>query len=218
MVTYKGLPAPHICDFWTASTRPAITTTARPSRSAGSTWSPIPAPISTRPSTVTRRATTSPRSRSSGSPALRRPLRPAPRAWRSAPSCSRGSKSRGKAVLVHTGWDRHWRTDAYFEGIPSSTEAAARLLAERGAGAGRNRQLQYRRHPRPPPPGPHHPARRRHPDLRAYDPARRAAAERLPLHRRAAQGRRHGHLPGQGLRDPGRVTGRVAAFYRTSRS
>jgi hypothetical protein len=21
----------------------------------------------------------------------------------------------GKAVLVHTGWDRHWRTDAYFE-------------------------------------------------------------------------------------------------------
>ena len=39
----------------------------------------------------------------------------------------------GKAVLVRTGWDRHWRTDAYFDGHPFLTEAAARLLAERGA-------------------------------------------------------------------------------------
>jgi arylformamidase len=39
----------------------------------------------------------------------------------------------GKAVLIHTGWDRHWRTDAYFEGHPFLGEAAARLLAERGA-------------------------------------------------------------------------------------
>ena len=39
----------------------------------------------------------------------------------------------GKAVLVHTGWDRHWRTDAYFASHPFLTEAAARLLVERGA-------------------------------------------------------------------------------------
>jgi arylformamidase len=39
----------------------------------------------------------------------------------------------GKAVLVHTGWDRHWRTEDYFTGHPFLTEAAARLLAERGA-------------------------------------------------------------------------------------
>ncbi len=39
----------------------------------------------------------------------------------------------GKAVLVHTGWDRHWRTQAYFEDHPCLTEAAARLLAGRGA-------------------------------------------------------------------------------------
>ena len=39
----------------------------------------------------------------------------------------------GKAVLVHTGWDRHWRTPAYFEDHPFLTEGAARLLAERGA-------------------------------------------------------------------------------------
>jgi kynurenine formamidase len=36
-------------------------------------------------------------------------------------------------VLVHTGWDRHWRTDAYQTGHPFLTEAAARLLVERGA-------------------------------------------------------------------------------------
>jgi arylformamidase len=26
---------------------------------------------------------------------------------------------RGRAVLVHTSWDRHWRTDQYFEGFPA---------------------------------------------------------------------------------------------------
>ncbi len=37
------------------------------------------------------------------------------------------------AVLVHTGWDRHWRTHAYFEGHPFLTEAAAVHLRDRGA-------------------------------------------------------------------------------------
>src|SRR4026207_162528 len=27
-----------------------------------------------------------------------------------------GLELRGKAVLFHTGWDRYWRTDAYFDG------------------------------------------------------------------------------------------------------
>lgn len=40
---------------------------------------------------------------------------------------------RGKAVLVHTGWDRHWRTDQYFENHPHLSEAAAALLRESGA-------------------------------------------------------------------------------------
>ena len=39
----------------------------------------------------------------------------------------------GKAVLIHTGWSRHWRTDAYFEGHPFLTGDAAELLRERGA-------------------------------------------------------------------------------------
>ena len=40
---------------------------------------------------------------------------------------------RGKAVLVRTGWDRHWRTDAYFAGHPFLTADAAQLLVERRA-------------------------------------------------------------------------------------
>jgi kynurenine formamidase len=40
---------------------------------------------------------------------------------------------RGKAVLVHTGWDAHWRTERYFEGHPFLTAHAARYLAGSGA-------------------------------------------------------------------------------------
>jgi kynurenine formamidase len=44
-----------------------------------------------------------------------------------------GIDVQGKAVLVATGWDRHWRTDAYFEGHPFLTREAAEHLAEAGA-------------------------------------------------------------------------------------
>ena len=40
---------------------------------------------------------------------------------------------RGKAVLIHTGWDRHWRTEAYFTDHPFLTQAAARWLVNGGA-------------------------------------------------------------------------------------
>src|SRR5882724_7073415 len=40
---------------------------------------------------------------------------------------------RGKAVLVHTGWDANWGTDAYFEGNPFLTKDAAEFLAHSGA-------------------------------------------------------------------------------------
>jgi kynurenine formamidase len=39
----------------------------------------------------------------------------------------------GKAVLIHTDWSRHWRTDQYFEGHPFLTRDAAEYLAEAGA-------------------------------------------------------------------------------------
>jgi kynurenine formamidase len=48
-------------------------------------------------------------------------------------TCFAGLDVRGKAVLVHTGWARHWKTDQYFEGHSFLTEGAARALKEAGA-------------------------------------------------------------------------------------
>jgi kynurenine formamidase len=45
----------------------------------------------------------------------------------------RGLDMKGKAVLVHTGWARHWRTERYFEGHTFLTDEAAAYLAEAGA-------------------------------------------------------------------------------------
>jgi kynurenine formamidase len=50
------------------------------------------------------------------------------------PSAFKGLNLRGKAVLVHTGWDQHWRTDQYFEKHPYLTADAAGYLVEAGAG------------------------------------------------------------------------------------
>lgn len=44
-----------------------------------------------------------------------------------------GLEVKGKAVLIHTGWSRHWRTDQYFEGHPFLTQEAAEWLVEAGA-------------------------------------------------------------------------------------
>ena len=40
---------------------------------------------------------------------------------------------KGRAVLVHTGWDRHWGTEAYFQQHPFLAADAATLLVESGA-------------------------------------------------------------------------------------
>jgi arylformamidase len=39
---------------------------------------------------------------------------------------------RGKAVLVQTSWDRHWRTDQYFESFPHLTGRLAQWLLDAG--------------------------------------------------------------------------------------
>ena len=39
----------------------------------------------------------------------------------------------GRAVLVRTGWSKHYATDAYFEGHPFVSREAAQLLVARGA-------------------------------------------------------------------------------------
>jgi arylformamidase len=45
----------------------------------------------------------------------------------------KGHDLRRKAVLVHTGWSRHFATDHYFEGHPFLTEDAALYLRDAGA-------------------------------------------------------------------------------------
>src|SRR5437016_10514458 len=39
----------------------------------------------------------------------------------------------GKAVLIDTGWSRHWRTEEYFTGHPFLTREGAQYLADAGA-------------------------------------------------------------------------------------
>ncbi len=43
-----------------------------------------------------------------------------------------GLELRGRAVLVHTGWSRLWGTPAYFEGHPFLTQDAATWLRDQG--------------------------------------------------------------------------------------
>ncbi len=44
-----------------------------------------------------------------------------------------GLDVKDRAVLVHTGWAAHWRSEKYFDGHPFLTEDAAELLAGEGA-------------------------------------------------------------------------------------
>jgi kynurenine formamidase len=44
-----------------------------------------------------------------------------------------GVDVRNKAVLIRTGWDEHWRTEKYFEGHPFLTKDASQLLVDQGA-------------------------------------------------------------------------------------
>ena len=44
-----------------------------------------------------------------------------------------GLDVRGRAVLVHTGWDRHWRTETYYADHSFLTAAAADWLVMQGA-------------------------------------------------------------------------------------
>jgi len=43
-----------------------------------------------------------------------------------------GLELRDRAVLFHTGWDQHWRTEQYFEGHPFITRDGAEALVEAG--------------------------------------------------------------------------------------
>ena len=45
----------------------------------------------------------------------------------------KGKDLKGKAVLIHTGWDRHWGTEPYFKDHPYLTRESAEYLKLEGA-------------------------------------------------------------------------------------
>jgi arylformamidase len=45
----------------------------------------------------------------------------------------KGKKIKNKAILVHTGWSKHWNTEAYFTNHPFLTADAAEYLKKNGA-------------------------------------------------------------------------------------
>jgi kynurenine formamidase len=132
MVTYKGLPAPHICDFWDRQSSAA-------NYEDGSTFQigriDMVANTGTYLDTPFHRYAEGDDLASVGLDRLAGLDGLCVRAegMEAGPELFEGLDVAGKAVLVHTGWDRHWRTDAYFSDHPFLAEAAARLLAERGA-------------------------------------------------------------------------------------
>ncbi|HEY0111601.1 MAG TPA: cyclase family protein [Allosphingosinicella sp.] len=132
MVTYKGLPAPHICDYWSreafaANYEDGSTFQIGRIDMVANTGTYLDAPFHRFEdgADLSQLAL-------EGLASLDGVLVRASGMEVDASDFERLEVA-GKAVLVHTGWDRHWRTDAYFENHPFLTEAAARLLAERGA-------------------------------------------------------------------------------------
>ena len=49
------------------------------------------------------------------------------------PDLFKGNDVRGKAVLIHTGWDRHWGTELYFKEHPFLTRESAEYLKSEGS-------------------------------------------------------------------------------------
>ena len=132
MVTYKGLPGPHICDFWTREHSAKFYDDGSSFQigridMVANTGTYLDAPFHRYADGADLAALAL--DALAGLPGL------VVRCGEQAVDASAfdGFDVAGKAVLVETGWSRHWRTDAYYEDHPFLTEAAARLLAERGA-------------------------------------------------------------------------------------
>jgi kynurenine formamidase len=134
MITYKGLPAPLVCDYLTREASrqiyaPGTEFYIGKIEMVGNTGTYIDSPFH----------------RFAGGKDLSElPLTSLAnldslvvRAQRGQRAVTRtafdGLEVRGKAVLVDTGWAEHWRTDRYFEGHVFLTQDAARYLVEAGA-------------------------------------------------------------------------------------
>jgi arylformamidase len=132
MITYKGLPAPIICDYLTreaSKKRYAEDATFQMGKieMISNTGTYVDAPF---------------HRYEQGKDLSELPLESLvnleglvfhARAQANGPELFGKTDVKGKAVLIHTGWAKHWRTDQYFEGHPYLTAAAALCLKDHGA-------------------------------------------------------------------------------------
>ena len=135
MTTYKGLPGPHICDFWTRETSAANYDDGSSFQigridMVANTGTYVDAPFHRFADGADLSQLQLESLASLEGLVVRRPFE---QGLATDSADLSGFDVRGKAVLVHTGWDRHWRTEAYQDGAPFLTEAAAQWLAEQGA-------------------------------------------------------------------------------------
>ena len=134
MVTYKGLPGPQICDFWTREHSAAFYedgATFQIGRidMVANTGTYLDAPFHRFADGADLAGL--PLGALAALPGLVVDVRT--RGMAIGAEAFAGIDVRGKAVLVHTGWDRHWRNETYFDNHPFLTAEAARGLVEGGA-------------------------------------------------------------------------------------
>jgi len=135
MTTYKGLPGPHICDFWERESTAANYddgSTFQIGRIdlVANTGTYLDAPFHRYADGKDLSELKLNSIADLHGILIRQP-------WENGLTVDvsgfEGREVAGKAVLVHTGWDRHWRTDAYFGEHHYVTAEAADWLAEHGA-------------------------------------------------------------------------------------
>ncbi len=135
MTTYKGFPGPHICDFWTREESSAHYDDGASFHigkidMVANTGTYLDAPFHRYADGADLAGLELDRLAALPGIVIRQP-------WENGLGVDmdrfQALDVAGKAVLVHTGWDRHWGTDAYFDDHPFLTAAAADLLVNRGA-------------------------------------------------------------------------------------
>jgi arylformamidase len=135
MTTYKGLPGPHICDFWeregsAANYDDGSTFQIGRIDMVANTGTYVDSPFHRYADGADLADLPLPSLADIPGIVIRRPF---DTGLATAPADFEGLDVRGRAVLVHTGWDRHWRTDRYGSDHPFLTGEAADWLVENGA-------------------------------------------------------------------------------------
>jgi arylformamidase len=135
MITYAGLPGPSICDFWDRESSAAgydDGSTFQIGRidMIANTGTYVDSPFHRYADGADLAALSLESLADLPGLVVRRPHR----SGRAIDTSGfEGLEVRGKAVLVHTGWDEHWRTDRYSRDHPFLTADAADWLIGRGA-------------------------------------------------------------------------------------